>query len=109
MLLNKANSSHSTAKPDIAHQQPRYALLYQKSVCGGLPVALCLMAVCEGRADAHGALDSGHKGHLPQVPHNGVLPPIRDSYFLVISALQKCPKESLQDQKITIGCWVRQS
>ena len=94
---------------DIGHQPPSLAFTSQKNVCGGLPVALRLMAVCKGRADTHGALNSGHKGYLPQAPHNGVLPPIRDAYFLVISALQKCPKESLQYQKLTIGCWVRQS
>jgi hypothetical protein len=109
MLVDKTDSFHDTAMLDIKHQLPRSAFPSQECVCGGLPVALCLMAVCKGRADAHGAFDSGHKGHLPQAPHNGVLPPIRDAHFLVTSALQECPKKSLQDQKLTIGCWVHQS
>lgn len=69
-----------------------------------MPVALRLVAVGEGRADAHGALDGRHEGHLAQAAHHRMLPPLRHAHLLVVAPLQERGEEPLQvDHQMVTG------
>ncbi len=72
-----------------------------------MPIALRLVAVGKGRADAHGALHSGHEGHLAQAAHHRVLPPLRHAHLPVVAPFQECLEEPLHVSRynVTGNCY----
>ena len=113
ILCTEITQSHTSHAPQ-AEEPERIEIQYHSGkgtavmtaiFCrtGVPPVALRLVAVREGRADAHGALDRGDEGDLAQAPDRRVPPPVRDAHLPVLAALQERPEEPLHSPQPTVS------
>ena len=94
-LRNSASDSHVAGK---ALQQGGSLIRHAARA----PVALRLVAVCDGGRDAHAHFDGRHKGDLAHAPaHARVLPPGPDRDGAVVAALVEAAEEALQQGQPT--------